>query len=679
MSNAVSNEAFITEIFGNAPTHAVPWVTGFAEDPLEASGKQWGGAPVTNGALPWMLGDHANNFMAISTFRKASDGRYHRRKENFAACHLIMVDDVGSKIGPWKIPIEPSYKLETSPENFQYGYILAEPVTDRALVDRVIQAMIDQGLATDGKDPGMKGVTRYGRLPVGRNTKQKYIDRLGAPFIHQLEEWRPERRFTLQEIIDAFELDLDEVRSYEYSDTDDPILKDIKEKGLYKGPVSGKPGVHDITCPFITEHGDRADSGAAYFQPHFDGRDKPGFKCHHGHCEKRTIKDVLRFLNPREAVPEKGNGKTGKKPERASLKWVVKLLQERGGFVYDTFLDTPLMDNRPFNDRWDVGELRLWFGEQTGVPCGKDLMRDALDVIFGKHQVDSLRNWFDELEPWDGTERLDRWLSDTFEIDQTEYLKLIGPAWMKSGVARVYEPGCKVRGVLLPSGPEDVGKSQCITDICPKEEWRTDSLPDLHDKHAPEALFGRFVVELPEMAAMKRSYREAVKNFLGKECDDYLAKYERSKVKHYRRCIFAATSNDDDILNSLDDNTRFWPFLVKAYNRDYLLDNKLQLWAEAKHRYQAGEKWYFTGLETRNLIAKHRLQFVETHPWDEEIGKWLSSMAGRSVTTTQALEHLLIDPQHQTRAQEMIIAGIFKKFEWIKVESKARPRKWVKK
>jgi len=180
-----------------------------------------------------------NNFMAISTFRAGIDGRYHRRKENFAACHLIMVDDVGTKSQSWQIPLEPSYKLEISPGNYQYGYLLAAPGLDGDLVARIIDAMVAQGLAADGKDPGMKGIMRYGRLPVGWNTKARYVERLGTPFVHQLEGWHPDRRFTLQEIIEAFKLDLDRAKGKASAQTDDLILKALESRGLLKGQIKG--------------------------------------------------------------------------------------------------------------------------------------------------------------------------------------------------------------------------------------------------------------------------------------------------------------------------------------------------------------------------------------------------------------------------------------------------------
>jgi hypothetical protein len=293
--DAITNLEFMRVVFGDVPDGAVPWVAVFREDPYKAGGA-WHGGAVANGKLPGFIRADTNNFMAIFTFRAGIDGRYHRRKENFAACHLIMVDDVGTKVGRYMLALEPSYLLETSPGNYQAGYLLTAPVIDQALIDWVLDGMVAQGLAADGKDPGMKGVTRYGRLPVGWNTKSKYVERLGAPFVHQLEEWHPDRRFTLPEIIEAFELDLDRVKGKASAQTDDTILKALESRGMLKGPISGNEGVWDVSCPWLDEHTDRADSGAAYFQAYFDGRDKPGYRCHHGHCENRTVKDLLRFL-----------------------------------------------------------------------------------------------------------------------------------------------------------------------------------------------------------------------------------------------------------------------------------------------------------------------------------------------------------------------------------------------
>ena len=162
----MTNLDFIRAAFSKIPAGASAWVTGFAEDPHVADPRRWHGRAAVGG-LPWFIKPHTNNFFVISSFRAGLDGVVHRRKENFAACHVIMVDDVGTKVPEYRLALDPSYLFETSPGNHQAGYLLDPPETDRAKIERLLDEMVRSGLAMDGADPGMRGVTRYARL-IGR-------------------------------------------------------------------------------------------------------------------------------------------------------------------------------------------------------------------------------------------------------------------------------------------------------------------------------------------------------------------------------------------------------------------------------------------------------------------------------------------------------------------------------
>ena len=63
---------------------------------------------------------------------------------------------------------------------------------------------------------------------------------------------------------------------------------------LYKTPLGD--GKHDITCPWLMEHTDRVDGGAAYLKPD-DSWPIGGFNCLHGHCANRHIRDLLSFVD----------------------------------------------------------------------------------------------------------------------------------------------------------------------------------------------------------------------------------------------------------------------------------------------------------------------------------------------------------------------------------------------
>ena len=131
-----------------------------------------------------------------------------RRKVNFRAMHVVMIDDIGTKVPHSQIAVEPSVLVETSPDNFQAWYFLQRPERDRLRAELLIDRMIGAGLTKDAKDPGMRGVTRYGRLPVGRNGKPTYVQRLGAAFVQRVVVWQLERLISLDSLAQAYGLDL---------------------------------------------------------------------------------------------------------------------------------------------------------------------------------------------------------------------------------------------------------------------------------------------------------------------------------------------------------------------------------------------------------------------------------------------------------------------------------------
>ncbi|MCB1950319.1 hypothetical protein, partial [Nitrosomonas sp.] len=72
------------------------------------------------------------------------------------------------------------------------------------------------------------------------------------------------------------------------------VITAMRSRNLYKTPLGD--GRHDITCPWVNEHTDHVDGGTAYFEPD-DNWPIGGFKCFHGHCAKRHIRDLLEILD----------------------------------------------------------------------------------------------------------------------------------------------------------------------------------------------------------------------------------------------------------------------------------------------------------------------------------------------------------------------------------------------
>lgn len=290
-----SNQEFLSTLFGEDAQWA--HVTDFVYDP--------GKIPADRHLAAWK-GDYfsrysfkpvSNQYFTISTFYADEKGVARRRKALYRATHVIVLDDVREKLSidqVSKLPT-PSWILETSKGSEQWGYILEQPCTDRHRVDNLLDGLVANGLAPDGRDPGMKGVTRYVRLPDGYNTKASRLIN-GQPFKCQMLSWQPFHRTTLEALAAPFVVDLNAPRREQRIDgaaavQDHPLLT-IPDLVHIKEERSD--GRFDITCPWVDEHTGEEDTGTAIFT-NSDGT--IGFKCHHGACQSRTGRDLLQFIN----------------------------------------------------------------------------------------------------------------------------------------------------------------------------------------------------------------------------------------------------------------------------------------------------------------------------------------------------------------------------------------------
>jgi hypothetical protein len=295
-----TNAEFLMGIFQGLTEPTRPFVLGFPGKPKDR--KAWGGdawraekGNVDNPALNW--------YFSLAVYQP-SDGGYHRRECDCAAIYGVMLDDIGTKALPLSRldACPPSYVIETSDGNFQAGYLFASPVTDFGRIKSLNQSMVDAGLC----DPGAKSPsTRYGRLPFASNGKTTPV------FKCRLVEWHPERRYSVDEIIERLELVPSPAkkaskRKTSVSDRNDAdgvyipradeneVIAALKHRGLYKQPLGG--GRHDVTCPWVHEHTDAIDHGSAYFEPN-DLYPIGGFKCQHAHGDKYRVSALLEYLH----------------------------------------------------------------------------------------------------------------------------------------------------------------------------------------------------------------------------------------------------------------------------------------------------------------------------------------------------------------------------------------------
>ena len=165
----ISNQTFLQALFGDDWTDV--HVCAVPGNPSKSKGHWFGGPAKVQ--LPFCL-PSTNNYYAVSLFDHTLEPR--RVEKYFRALHVLGIDDVGTG-GKVKASMvleilgEPDYRIETSPNNEQWGYKLDPAYGSGDGAKALIHAVRVRLTGDMGKDPGMEGICRYLRLPEGINGK----------------------------------------------------------------------------------------------------------------------------------------------------------------------------------------------------------------------------------------------------------------------------------------------------------------------------------------------------------------------------------------------------------------------------------------------------------------------------------------------------------------------------
>lgn len=193
--------------------------------------------------------------------------------------------------------------------------------------------------------------------------------------------------------------------------------------------------------------------------------------------------------------------------------------------------------------------------------------------------------------------RVDTLLIDYLGAVDNAYVRSVTRKTLCAAIARVLTPGIKFDSMLVLNGPQGMGKSTLIAKL--GGEWFSDSLSlsDTKDKTAAEKLQGYWILEIGELAGLKKAELETLRSFLSRQNDIYRASFGRRATPHLRQCVFFGTTNaEKGYLRDTTGNRRFWPVKTpgggKRQSWQITKDEVLQIWAEALYYVKAREKLY---------------------------------------------------------------------------------------
>ena len=258
----------------------------------------------------------------------------------------------------------------------------------------------------------------------------------------------------------------------------------------------------------------------------------------------------------------------------------------------------------------DDSSLRNYMEETYGIRS-KSVIEDALAEVTMRHAFSPLRDYLTGLV-WDGIPRIDTLFIEYLGAEDTAFNRAISRKTLVAAVGRALDPGIKFDTVLTLIGKQGLGKTSLVRKLA--HGWHSESLVTVQGKDAMEHIQGFWLIELGELAAIRKADFELVKQFISKQEDSFRAAYGRRTERYPRQCIFIATTNIADFIRDQTGGRRWWPMRVDRERQrlnhfvDLTEDEVSQVWAEAVDAYRGGEPLHLTGAmeaEARRLQEEH--------------------------------------------------------------------------
>ena len=229
-------------------------------------------------------------YYCVSTVEAQYGTQVKKRLRDVKNAVVLVCDDIGTKSKP--LPVRPSFVIETSAGNYQWGYILQPfdvSTPDGAeYYDSCLRCLAEAGY----NDAGFRSANRFARLPGSLHK---------SGFAAVVDHWHPERVWDLEVLMDELGVKVSMGRRRKIAavgtiknieDITDPIYLWLLDQGKVLG--HGEDWI-DIVCPWKDQHTDGADI-AGYSPENYGMLAHASFNCFHGHCQHKNIGDFKTWL-----------------------------------------------------------------------------------------------------------------------------------------------------------------------------------------------------------------------------------------------------------------------------------------------------------------------------------------------------------------------------------------------
>jgi predicted P-loop ATPase len=317
----------------------------------------------------------------------------------------------------------------------------------------------------------------------------------------------------------------------------------------------------------------------------------------------------------------------------------------------------------------DCIHMQAWFQTIGLTNISRDIVGSGIYLVALDRSYHPIKQHLDLLK-WDGRRRLNTWLSRAMGVKPTRYHRMVGRKFLLSMVARIYRPGCKVDYMMVLVGEQGKLKSTVASILA--GSWFSDNLPNLrNEKDAALHLNGKWLIEMAELAALRKQDDEHIKTYLTRLTDKYRPPYGRVEVDEPRQCVFMGTTNKIEFLHDETGSRRYWPIKVAKVDLEWLRKNRDQLFAEAKVRFDRGERWWPTDDWEEQHAKPEQAKFQETDSvWSDVVGPWLKKQGEKVRTSDIMIEALGFKSNEIKLSDYARLDRVMGNFGWKKVRDR---------
>jgi hypothetical protein len=258
-------------------------------------------------------------------------------------------------------------------------------------------------------------------------------------------------------------------------------------------------------------------------------------------------------------------------------------------------------------------------------------VHDALRERCINHAYNPLLDYLDSLE-WDEKPRLDHWLAQYANADDTELNQAFGRKTLIAAIRRARRPGVKHDHMTVMEGKQGIGKSTLIKIIAGGDDYFSDKpIIGVDAREVQESVQGVWFLEIADLEGMHKADLSWIKAFLSRTHDKARPAFGRNVVNRPRQMIIWGTTNPETYLRDTTGNRRTWPVRCNGkIDLDRIARDRDQLLAEAVVAEALGES-LFLPERLWEAAAVQQAARMEVDGWLEPISDQLANLELRKI------------------------------------------------